>query len=74
MCAECGRGVMYRSDRRSFLDRYIYPLVGLYPWRCKFCRNRERLRDRGSRSSAPSERRRSSLHENKESSTEHESV
>jgi hypothetical protein len=47
LCSSCQRGAMIRSARHTFMDRYIYPLMGLYPWRCKFCRHRERLRDRG---------------------------
>ncbi len=47
LCSSCKRGVMIRSARHTFMDRYIYPLMGLYPWRCQFCRNRVRLRDRG---------------------------
>jgi hypothetical protein len=38
---------MHRSERRSFLEQYIYPWFGMYPWRCKFCRERVVLRDRG---------------------------
>jgi hypothetical protein len=57
LCPSCKRGAMMRSARHTFMDRYIYPLMGLYPWRCKFCRHRERLRDRGSDSYGSSRRR-----------------
>jgi hypothetical protein len=42
-CRCCGASTaMRRSPRRSFLQRSLYPLLGLYPWECGFCRE-ERL-------------------------------
>ena len=40
---------MHRSERRSFIERVVYPLFGMFPWRCGHCRNRVLLQDRGSR-------------------------
>ncbi len=54
---------MHRSERRSLMERVIYPLFGMFPWRCGRCRNRVMLQDRGDRrlyvSQGESRRRRS---------------
>ena len=46
-CKVCERGGMRRSERRGLIERFILPVLGLYPWRCGFCRNRVQLSDRG---------------------------
>jgi hypothetical protein len=39
-CPECGGSEGYRSRRRSFLERYFFPLVFLQPVRCVNCYRR----------------------------------
>jgi hypothetical protein len=36
-CPECGSDRITRIARSGFLHRYIYPICGLYPWRCVRC-------------------------------------
>lgn len=45
-CPICGGDRMYRVERRGFLRRAIFPLVGYYPWQCKECANEAMLRKR----------------------------
>jgi hypothetical protein len=47
MCPACGRFRLRRSGRRTFAERFFYPLFGKYPWACKGCRVRVVYRDRG---------------------------
>jgi hypothetical protein len=41
---------MRRLARSSFLQRYVLPLFGYYPWECFACRKTRLLRVRGKRS------------------------
>ena len=63
VCPSCARA-MSRAERNSFFEKYVYPWFGLYPWRCRHCRHRESLRDRGER------RRRSSTREERAGKSE----
>ena len=36
-CPDCGGSEAYRSRRRSFLEKYIYPVLFLQPVRCGNC-------------------------------------
>lgn len=47
VCSACRSGSMRRSTRSSLTERFLYSLVGYYPWRCRLCKHREMLRDRG---------------------------
>lgn len=41
LCRDCGSDVGFRSRRRSFLERYILPLLLLQPVRCGDCFRRD---------------------------------
>ena len=45
-CWKCGSDRVYRVERKGFMQEMIYPLLGLYPWRCKSCGDRAMLRKR----------------------------
>ena len=36
-CPRCGDRALYRKGRCGFLEVRLYPLFGLYPWRCVSC-------------------------------------
>lgn len=40
-CPDCGSQVGFRSRRRSFVERYILPLLLLQPVRCGDCFRRD---------------------------------
>jgi len=40
---------MRRLARSSFLQKYVFPLFGYYPWECFACRKIRLLRVRGKR-------------------------
>jgi predicted RNA-binding Zn-ribbon protein involved in translation (DUF1610 family) len=50
-CQRCGSDRVYRVFREGFLQEKIYPLLGLYPWKCKKCGERIMLRKRRLRKS-----------------------
>ena len=37
-CPECGQDALYRCHRKGFLQSRLYPLLGLFPWNCTYCR------------------------------------
>jgi hypothetical protein len=41
ICHDCGSEVGFRSRRRSFIERYLLPLVLLQPVRCGECFRRD---------------------------------
>lgn len=41
ICRDCGSEVGFRSRRRSFIERYLLPLVLLQPVRCGECFRRD---------------------------------
>jgi ribosomal protein L37AE/L43A len=45
-CRFCGSDRVYRLYREGFLQMRFYPLLGLYPWRCKACSASMMLRKR----------------------------
>lgn len=49
VCSACINGSMRRSPRNTLKERFLYSLMGYYPWRCRRCKHREMLRDRGPR-------------------------
>ena len=48
-CPACGGDRMYRVERRGFLRKNVFPLVGFFPWQCKDCGNEAMLRKRNRR-------------------------
>jgi hypothetical protein len=39
VCRCCGAvNALERDPRRGFFQLKIFPLFGLFPWECKFCR------------------------------------
>ena len=49
ICEECSRGRMERSERHGMLEHMVYPMFGMFPWRCNACRERKFFQDRGER-------------------------
>ncbi|HEY3706149.1 MAG TPA: hypothetical protein VGL22_13890 [Terracidiphilus sp.] len=43
-CPRCGDRALYRKDRRGWMQKRIYPLLGLFPWQCGSCRRSTLLR------------------------------
>lgn len=37
-CSRCRTHQLERLERKGFLQRRIYPLLGYYPWECPLCR------------------------------------
>lgn len=50
ICSNCNCSNLRRSSRQGFVERFVYSLFGLYPWRCRQCCMRSMLRDRGEQS------------------------
>ncbi len=48
LCSVCKRGTMRRSTRHGVKERLLWSLLGFFPWRCRMCKHRELLHDRGS--------------------------
>jgi hypothetical protein len=44
---------MRRLPRAGFLQQYILPFFGYYPWECPICRKPRLIRYRGSRERLP---------------------
>jgi hypothetical protein len=40
-CRDCGSGVGFRSRRRTFIERYLLPMLFLQPVRCGECFRRD---------------------------------
>jgi hypothetical protein len=49
VCRACGDQHLRRLARIGFLQRYVLPLFGLYPWECFVCRKTRYFRVRGKR-------------------------
>jgi hypothetical protein len=47
-CTRCG-SVLRRLGRKGFLQRFIFPVFGYYPWECFACRRKWLVRTRGQR-------------------------
>lgn len=41
LCRDCGSDVGFRSRRRTFMERYVLPLLLLQPVRCGDCFRRD---------------------------------
>jgi len=41
-CPLCTKGRLFRS-KRSFMEKLLYSRVGLFPWRCNSCNERQML-------------------------------
>lgn len=37
VCRRCGQQAFERVSRRSVVQLYVLPLLGLWPWRCAVC-------------------------------------
>jgi len=48
-CPNCSSHQFHRIKRVGFLEINIYPLFGLFPWKCSKCRSRHLLHERGKR-------------------------
>lgn len=38
VCRKCGATSLRRESRFGFLQHKVFPVFGLYPWECVFCR------------------------------------
>jgi DNA-directed RNA polymerase subunit RPC12/RpoP len=45
-CRKCGSDRVYRVDRKGFFEEKIYPIFGMYPWRCTVCGDHKMLHKR----------------------------
>ncbi len=45
-CRFCGSEQLQRLVREGYLQEWVYPLFGFYPWRCKGCASNMMLRRR----------------------------
>lgn len=50
-CPSCKRGGIRRTARHGFAEKFMYSLLGYFPWWCSKCTKRVMLRDRGEMSS-----------------------
>lgn len=46
-CGKCGNFGIRRSERRGFLEKRIYPVLGCFPWICSGCNARFLRMSRG---------------------------
>jgi hypothetical protein len=46
MTCTCETPQLRRGSRRGFSERYVFWLVGLFPWVCQVCNERVMLRKR----------------------------
>jgi hypothetical protein len=46
-CPKCKQKEMARISRRGFLQKRIFPLLGMYPWQCAICGEEKLLQRRG---------------------------
>jgi hypothetical protein len=49
-CPKCGEFELTRTHRMGFMQRFIYPKLGLFPWECSQCRRISMLTSRSGRS------------------------
>ncbi len=49
VCPTCGNRDLHRRARTGFLQNFIFPVLGYYPWECLSCRKTRMLRMRGRR-------------------------
>jgi DNA-directed RNA polymerase subunit RPC12/RpoP len=50
-CPKCGSDRLFRTERKTFLQRRFFPLFGYFPWECRDCRKDFTLRKRYRRKS-----------------------
>jgi hypothetical protein len=50
-CPTCGTPYLRRLQRRGFMQKFVYSLLGYYPWECPVCRVPVYLKDRHQRRS-----------------------
>ena len=48
-CPQCGEPRLTRSKRSGVFEKWFLGSLGWFPWRCKSCKGRVLLRNRGSR-------------------------
>ena len=48
-CPECGAPRTYRVERKGFLQRRVFPILGFFPWQCRNCGAEVILRRRNRR-------------------------
>jgi hypothetical protein len=51
-CPHCGYDRTRRVERKGFMQNYIYPMFGYFPWYCRECRQHFLLRERNRRKSS----------------------
>ena len=47
ICTHCKKALLRRSSRSGFVENFVLSLMGYYPWRCSYCKERQMRRDRG---------------------------
>jgi DNA-directed RNA polymerase subunit RPC12/RpoP len=46
-CKSCGFKHLLRTRRTGWFESRVLPLFGFYPWRCRQCKAKFLLKDRG---------------------------
>lgn len=46
-CPACGHQEFRRLPREGVIERSLLPLLGLFPWECRFCQRKIYMRLRG---------------------------
>jgi hypothetical protein len=61
LCTKCRYGNLSRTKRVGFLEEYICPYFGYFPWTCYCCKERMMVKSRGERGSGSMMLKRSPL-------------
>lgn len=56
LCPYCKRGGIRRTGRHGVAEKFVYSLLGYFPWWCSKCKTRSMLRQRGEMSARRSPR------------------
>jgi DNA-directed RNA polymerase subunit RPC12/RpoP len=46
-CPNCTVDRLVRKKRKGFMEDYVYPIFGLYPWKCSACKKQMLIQSRG---------------------------
>jgi DNA-directed RNA polymerase subunit RPC12/RpoP len=53
-CPKCNKGQLFRGKRHGWIERQLFGRLGLYPWRCSYCKERSLLKVREETNEKPS--------------------
>lgn len=49
VCPKCGDKTLHRAERKGFMQKFVYPRFGLFPWKCRRCQIVKLYKKRGIR-------------------------